>query len=92
MSFGHVFIIKGKVILTDEEFIIFNVYAPCDSVAKQQLWEKLVPLVLHYGDVNLCVCGDFNSVRCREERKGRSAGFGQLDAEILISLLTKVCC
>jgi hypothetical protein len=29
-NFGNVLAIKGKVILTSEEFIIFNVYAPCD--------------------------------------------------------------
>ena len=75
MSFGHVLIIKGKIIMTGEEFIIFNVYAPCDSVAKQQLWERLVPLVLNYGDISLCLCGDFNFVRSIDERKGKSSIF-----------------
>jgi len=75
ISFGHVLIIKGKVITTEEEFIIFNVYAPCDSVAKHELWERLVPMVLNYGDICLCLCGDFKSVRSIEEHKGRSSVF-----------------
>jgi len=62
MSFGHVLVIKGKVVQTSEEFIIFNVYAPCDVVAKRELWERLVPIIINNQVVCLCVCGDFNSV------------------------------
>jgi len=36
-SFGHVLAIKGKDLLSEEVFIIFNVYAPCDLVAKKLL-------------------------------------------------------
>jgi len=81
MSFGDVFIIKGKVIMTEEEFIIFNLYAPCDLVAERELWERLVPMILNYSDICLCLCGDFNSVRNIEEQKGRSSVFRQLDAK-----------
>jgi len=37
MSFRHVLVIKGWVVLTNVEFVIVNVYAPCDTVAKQVL-------------------------------------------------------
>lgn len=82
MSFGNVLIIKGKVILTAEEFVIFNVYAPCELADRRLLWERLVPLVLNHGDINLCLCGDFNSVRNLEERRGRSSVFRQVDADV----------
>lgn len=71
MSFGHVLVIKGKVISTSEEFVIVNVYAPCDLDAKKVLWERMSSLVLDNMNLCLCVCGDFNSVRNVEERKGR---------------------
>ena len=82
MSFKHVLIIKGTVIDSGVEFIIFNVYAPCDLAAKKDLWERMKPLVLNNNDLCLCVCGDFNSVRYVEERKGRGLVFGQVDANL----------
>jgi len=82
MSFGHVLIIKGRVIDTGDVFIIFNVYAPCDLDAKKVLWEWLQPLVLNNNYICLCVCGDFNSVRSVDERKGRGTVFRQVDADV----------
>jgi len=81
MSFGHVLVIKGTVILTAEDFVIINVYAPCDLVGKKLLWNSLNSLVLNNSEVCLCVCGDFNSVRCVDERKGRGDVFRQTDAD-----------
>lgn len=81
MSFRHVLIIKGKVLATGQEFIIANVYAPCDLMRKQDLWLRLSQFILNNGDVNVCVCGDFNAVRGEEERRGRSVIFRQLDAD-----------
>jgi len=81
MSFRHVFVIKGRVILTDQEFIIVNVYDPCDTSAKQVLWAWLTDFVLNNSDANLCVCDEFNSVRSADERRGRSVIFRQVDAD-----------
>jgi exonuclease III len=61
--FPHVLVICGRVIQTGHEFIIANVYAPCDTQAKQLLWDTLLPFVMHNNNANLCLCGDFNSVR-----------------------------
>lgn len=38
---GHVFQIHGKFIKTNDEFYLFNVYAPCDGRAKKELWASL---------------------------------------------------
>jgi len=55
-SQDHVLLIHGKFIRTNEMFYLFNIYAPCEIRAKQQLWEKLsVKLQLLRG-VNVCVC------------------------------------
>ena len=37
MNYGNVLVIRGKVILTSEEFMIFNVCAPCDTATKRDL-------------------------------------------------------
>lgn len=80
-SFNYVLAIKGKVILTGEEVIIFNVYAPCDLVAKNRLWECLSGRIINNSDCCTCVCGDFNSVRSFDERKGRAVAVRQADVD-----------
>ena len=82
MSFKHVLIIKGTIIDSGVEFMIVNVYAPCDLAAEKDLWERLQLLVSTNTDLCLCVCGDFNSVRSVEERKGRGEVFRQVDADV----------
>jgi hypothetical protein len=67
MSFSNVLVIKGKVVRMAEDFVIINVYAPCDPVAKRVLWDVLTPLEANNNDVCVCVCGDFNSVQNCEE-------------------------
>lgn len=56
MCFGHVLVIKGRVILTGHEFTIVNVYPPCDMVTKQALRDRLISFILNHGDDILCVC------------------------------------
>ena len=69
VSQDNVLIIHGKFIRTNEVFYIFNVYAPCEVRAKQQLWGSLsVKLQLLQGK-KVCVCGDFNAIRRPEERR-----------------------
>jgi len=62
MSFGHALIIKGKDISTSEEFVIINVYAPCDLEAKKALWDQLSTFAVSNVNLCLCMCGDFNFV------------------------------
>lgn len=38
----HMLIIHGRFIRTNEEFHLFNVYAPCDLQGKQQLRASLM--------------------------------------------------
>jgi hypothetical protein len=96
-SDGHLLLIHGKFILTDEEFYLINLYGPCD-VATQQLllWERLIARIGNYVGRNLGFCGDFNVVCSLEERKGagtfqRLAGYNAfnrlIDDTSLINLL-----
>jgi len=59
--FPHVLIIRGQVLQNSQEFFIVNVYAPCDSVMTQVLWDQLLHFVVNIGEGNICLCGDFNS-------------------------------
>jgi len=65
-----------------EEFVIINVYAPCEFEAKKELWDQLSTVVLSSVNLCLCVCGDFNSVRSVDERKGRGGFFRQREADV----------
>lgn len=67
------------MLLTGQEFVIANVYASCELNAKQAIWDRLTNFILHLGDVNLCVCGDFNSVRTVDKRRGRNAVYRHVD-------------
>jgi len=81
LSFIHVLIIKGRMLLTGQEFIIAIIYAPCESTAKEALWVCFSEFILNHGDANFCICGDFNYVRLEDERRGRCVIFRQGDAE-----------
>ena len=53
----------------NEEFYVFNIYAPCEPRAKQELWASLADRLQLLGGEKVCVCGDFNVVRKAEERR-----------------------
>jgi exonuclease III len=65
----HFLMIHGRFITSNEEFYLFNVYAQCDRSAKQILWTNLTARVLSLGNHNVCLCGDFNSIRSANERR-----------------------
>jgi len=75
MSFDPVLVISGRFLKTDHGFVVFNVYAPCDFSRHQVLWNNLSTRLGSLSDQNVCVSGDFNAVRCLEERRGTSGVF-----------------
>jgi hypothetical protein len=36
-SFDHVLAVRGKFLKSNEDFVIFNVYAPCDAGSQHEL-------------------------------------------------------
>jgi hypothetical protein len=82
MSFPPILVIIGQVIETCQEFVIANVYAPYDTALKQVLWDQLKLFVVNNGDANICLCGNFNSVRSLEERRWRGSFIRQHDSDI----------
>lgn len=66
--------IYGRFVCTNEEFYLFNVYAPCDLRAKEELWDALSVRLQSLSGQKVCVCGDFNAVQCLEERRSVRGG------------------
>jgi len=54
---------------SDEDFVLLNVYAPCDIGSQIMLWETLSTRLANYVGHLVCACGDFNVVRGPEERR-----------------------
>ncbi|XP_057444792.1 uncharacterized protein LOC130737039 [Lotus japonicus] len=65
--------IRGKWKDRAEEWMIMNIYAPCTVDGKRQLWEEIIAWKRRSNVNYWSVVGDFNTVRCSEERKGIGA-------------------
>jgi exonuclease III len=79
VSRDHVLWCHGRFLSSGEEFHVANVYGPCDSAAKQGLWDSLSLRLQSLGGKRVCVCGDFNAVRCVDERRSLRVGQRPLD-------------
>lgn len=51
----HLLLIHGKFVKSSEEFHLFNVYAPCDQIVKQVLWDSLTAHLQLLGGKNVCL-------------------------------------
>jgi len=74
VSCDHTLIIHGRFIKSNEEFYLFNIYAPCDVAARKLLWDSLSVHLQQLRGKKVCVCGDFNDVQCREQRQSVNVG------------------
>ncbi|CAJ2642053.1 unnamed protein product [Trifolium pratense] len=77
----HVLWCRGRFVKSGDEFLLANVYAPCDDGAMQGLWESLSARINMTGRERVCICGDFNAVRQPDER--RSSRGSQRSADIV---------
>ncbi|XP_058746742.1 uncharacterized protein LOC131619688 [Vicia villosa] len=68
-----------KVIWKDRMYYVCNVYSACVLSAKRTLWAKLLDLQACYCDGEWLIGGDFNAVKNRGERLGRSVGGNQTE-------------
>jgi len=64
-------IVKGTFLKNNAVFCLANIYAPCDSRGRKDLWDALTNLIQLHGDAAWCVLGDLNVVRSSEVRRGR---------------------
>ncbi|EOY09255.1 Uncharacterized protein TCM_024668 [Theobroma cacao] len=60
-------LIMGKIQGLNGNYEIGNIYAPNDEGERSAFWEELL-LALRAWDVTWCIEGDFNAIKCIEER------------------------
>ncbi|XP_057790862.1 uncharacterized protein LOC131007972 [Salvia miltiorrhiza] len=75
-------VVNGRYKEGDQSCCFINVYAPVGSGDKRILWNAISTIVEQNPDRCVCVLGDFNSVRRREERMGSGEAFGTADARL----------
>ena len=56
VSLDHVLAVAGHFLQSGEQFVVFHVYAPCDSSRQQVLWNVLSSRIEALADQNVCVC------------------------------------
>ena len=78
-SMEHALSIHGRCTDTDDEFHLFNIYAPCDNGTKQLVWDSLSERLQLLVGNNFCLCGDFNAVQGMEEKRSRGAAIQSFD-------------
>lgn len=78
-SFDHVLSIHGRFLASNEEFHLFNVYAPCSGNDRKLMWIELSIRFQALRGAKVCVCGNFNAVRGREERRSVSDYGGEAE-------------
>lgn len=68
----------GSLLAMDGRCVLENIYAPCDSKEKQVLWDEILAFK-RLSPLPWCLSGDFNAVRCEEEKSGMACFFMALD-------------
>ena len=67
------FIMLGGVWLPQmQRVVVINVYAPCDSAGKRQMWQNLINRKSQSQDSCWCLVGDFNCIRNPLKRMGNN--------------------
>nr|XP_043623555.1 uncharacterized protein LOC122595278 [Erigeron canadensis] len=68
-SFDNFIVVKGTWMVNNCNCYMVNVYAPQSESDKLDLWAQICGFMqAHEG--KYLICGDFNSVRCRDDRMG----------------------
>ena len=65
-------LLEGVWTHENQRIFIVNIYSPCDSQNKRELWESLMQLRQQIPEGMWCFLGDFNSIRHPSERQGVS--------------------
>ncbi|KAL8499456.1 hypothetical protein ACS0TY_022426 [Phlomoides rotata] len=65
----------------DSHCVIINVYAPCPLPKRRELWDRILLVTNQFQMSNICLLGDFNSVRTASERAGRNSILIRRDVE-----------
>ncbi|KAL8545444.1 hypothetical protein ACS0TY_005558 [Phlomoides rotata] len=78
-------VVNGRLGEDGGEMVIINVYAPCSTSEKEQLWEIIKLVIEQNEEARLCVVGDFNSIRAEDKRVGRREEVDRRDINIFMT-------
>lgn len=63
-----------KVLSKGSSINFVNVYAPCNTVSRREVWKSLIWLKNQVAGEEWCIGDDFNTVLFKEERIGKNVG------------------
>ncbi|XP_058741336.1 uncharacterized protein LOC131613705 [Vicia villosa] len=78
-----------KVVWKGHFYYVANVYSSCELANKRALWEELLRLKNIYIDGEWIIGGDFNAVKDRSERKGRSGAVNNMEMSLFTEFIDK---
>jgi exonuclease III len=87
ISRDYVLWCHGRFVRTGEEFLVANVYAPCDQGAKQGLWDALSSKLQALGRMRVCA---ETLMRLGAAMKGVPPGKGSALRTILLSTVSSM--
>ncbi|XP_058783622.1 uncharacterized protein LOC131658332 [Vicia villosa] len=76
-----------KVKRKNKIYYVVNIYAPYDLCKKRILWRKLVELKEEFDDGEWIIGGDFNSIKVRNERRGRVVAANYNEMNLFVSFI-----
>lgn len=62
--------VEGEWVESGKNCVVANIYSPCDSRGKMELWRNISQKINSSSYDIWCLIGDFNEVRNARERKG----------------------
>ncbi|XP_058775987.1 uncharacterized protein LOC131650289 [Vicia villosa] len=78
-----------KVAWKGHFYYVANVYSSCELVKKRASWEELLRLKDIFIDGEWIIGGDFNAVKDRRERKGRSGVVNNIEMDLFADFINK---
>ncbi|XP_058774258.1 uncharacterized protein LOC131648524 [Vicia villosa] len=78
-----------KVLWKGDCYYVVNVYSSCDLVKKRLLWNELLRLKESFVDGEWIIGEDFNAVKDRKERKGRTGVVNNLEMGLFTEFINK---
>lgn len=89
-DFDGALVVKGCWGQERTKCCIFNIYAPCNSSSKLELWEHLKVEIQQNRDCCICLAGDFNAIKEINERVGQSENINLSDIRAFDEFIREV--
>ncbi|XP_058739159.1 uncharacterized protein LOC131611049 [Vicia villosa] len=78
-----------KVLWKGNFYYVVNVYSSCELAKKRSMWHELLKMKDSFVDGEWIIGGDFNAIKNRRERKGRSGGVNNIEVDLFADFINK---